>query len=76
MLVLLINALILLSGVSISVIALFWKHFANKPSESLRATIATIAGMVGLAIFFSQTYIMTFELGQNLVTILGTWLSS
>jgi hypothetical protein len=76
MLIVLVNALILLAGIGIPVAALFWKNFADKPSESIRALIATFAAMVGLAVFFLQTYIMTFGLEENLITITRTWLGS
>lgn len=76
MLLLLINAVILLGGVSIPIVAIFWKHFADKPSESIRALIATVAGMLGLAVFFLQVFAMSFESGQNLITMIGIWLGS
>jgi hypothetical protein len=74
MLLVLINTLILLVGIGIPIVALFWKHFALKPGESARAILATIAGMVGLAVFFLQSYIMSTELGQNVITVIQMWL--
>lgn len=63
-------------GIGLSLGALFWKHFAKRPAESVRASIATIIGMIGLGIFFLQVSIMTAEPGQNVITIIQTWLSS
>ncbi len=71
----LINSLILLGAIGISLGALFWKHFAKRPGENVRAFIATFIGTVGIIIFLLQVAIMTTEAGQNLITILIEWLS-
>jgi hypothetical protein len=73
MILVLINALILLFAIGMPISALLWKNFAKSPSESIRATIATFAGMVGLALFFIQVFIMTAETGKNIITMLIVW---
>ena len=71
----LINTLILLGAIGISLGALFWKHFAKRPAENVRAFIATFIGTVGVIIFLLQVTVMTTKIGQNLITILIEWLS-
>jgi hypothetical protein len=74
MLQMLINSLILLGSLGIPVGALFWKHFARRPKEFTRAFVATIVGTLGLIVFFLQVAVMTTKLGENLITMLITWL--
>jgi predicted membrane-bound spermidine synthase len=76
MLLVLVNIFILLVGIGISLSALFWKHSALRPSEAIRAFIATIVGMSGLALFFFQSFIMTTQPGENVITLFQAWLSS
>jgi hypothetical protein len=75
MLQMLINSIILLVSIGIPISGLFWKHFAKRPKESIRAVIATVIGTLGLIVFFLQVAIMTNKLGENLITILIEWLS-
>ena len=72
----LINSLILLGAIGIALGALFWKHFARKPKESVRAAVATFVGTLSMVTFLFQVGIMTTQAGQNLVTILLEWLGS
>lgn len=71
----LINSLILLGAIGISLGSLFWKHFARRPAENVRAFIATIAGTIGLIIFLLQVAVMTTQQGQNLITFILDWLN-
>lgn len=72
----LINSLILLVGIGIPLSVLFWKHFARRPKESVRAFIATIVGATGLIVFFLQVAILTAKPGENLITMIQQWLGS
>lgn len=71
----LVNSLILLGAIGISLGALFWKHFAKRPAENVRAFIATFIGTIGIIVFLLQVAIMTTDTGQNLITLLIQWLS-
>lgn len=71
-----INSVILLGSAFLPIGALFWKHFARRPSESIRAVIATVACIIGMGLFFLQVAIMTVEQNQNVITVLKAWLES
>lgn len=75
MLLVLVNIIILLLGIAGPISILFWKHFSKTPGEYARATIATLISMLGLAVFFTQTLIMTTQPGENIITIIINWLS-
>jgi len=69
------NSLILLFAIGLPIGSLFWKHFAKRPGESIKAIIATILGMLGMALFFIQVALMTAT-DQNVITILIEWFNT
>jgi len=59
--------MVLLGGLSISFVGLFWKSFAKRPGEKARALIATLVGAFGLIIFFSYVSFLTLKPGEDLI---------
>jgi phage tail protein X len=76
MLLVLTNIFILLTGIGFPIGALCWKHFAHTSKESIRAAIATTIGIIGLSLFFLQTFIMTTHTGENVITLIKMWLGN
>jgi hypothetical protein len=75
MVLFLINSVILLAGIGIPLGMIFWKYFAKRPKESLRAIITTVVGTLGLAIFFLQVFAMSTLAGQTIITLIQLWLN-
>lgn len=69
------NSLILLFAIALPIGSLFWKHFAKRPGESIKAIITTVSGMFGMALFFIQVAIMTAT-NQNVLTIILEWFNT
>jgi hypothetical protein len=64
----LINTLVLIGSMAIPLGMLFWKHFATRPGETIRAIITTIVSTLGLMLFFGYVTFLTLVPGEDFIT--------